>query len=93
MSAVAFGSERLAHPILRRSALELAAALAAAERQKGHAAVRGGRGRLWGQFAGKRIFNLSPRELEDVAARAGWRLARRVDGEPPEYYAILDKTG
>jgi hypothetical protein len=39
------------------------------------------------------LLNLSPRELEDVAARGGWGLAYRVGGEPPEYYATLEKTG
>ena len=39
------------------------------------------------------LLNLSPRELEGLVAEAGWRLARLVDGEPPEYYAVLEKTG
>jgi SAM-dependent methyltransferase len=38
------------------------------------------------------LLNLSPRELEGLVAEAGWRLARLVDGEPPEYYAVLEKT-
>jgi SAM-dependent methyltransferase len=38
------------------------------------------------------LLNLSPTELEDLAAKAEWRLAHRVDGEPPEYYAILEKA-
>jgi len=38
------------------------------------------------------LLNLSPRELEGLVAEAGWRLARLVDGEPAEYYAVLEKT-
>jgi hypothetical protein len=38
------------------------------------------------------LLNLSPRGLEDLAAEAGWQLAHLVEGEPPEYYAILEKT-
>lgn len=30
------------------------------------------------------LLNLSPRELEGLVAEEGWRLARLVDGEPPE---------
>jgi SAM-dependent methyltransferase len=38
------------------------------------------------------LLNLSARELEDLVAEAGWRLAHLVEGEPPEYYAVLEKT-
>jgi SAM-dependent methyltransferase len=38
------------------------------------------------------LLNLSGRELEDLAAEAGWQLAHLVEGEPPEYYAVLEKT-
>jgi hypothetical protein len=43
--------------------------LAAAERQQGHTAVRGGRGWLWRQFTGKRIF-LATAALSAAAAMA-----------------------
>jgi hypothetical protein len=43
--------------------------LAAAERQQAHAAVHGGRGRLWGQFAGKRLL-LATATLAAAAAVA-----------------------
>jgi SAM-dependent methyltransferase len=39
------------------------------------------------------LLNLSPRDLAVLVVEAGWRLARLVDGEPPEYYAVLEKTG
>ena len=35
--------------------------------------------------------NLSAQELEDLAADTGWRLGHRVDGQAPEYYAVLEK--
>jgi hypothetical protein len=38
------------------------------------------------------LLNLSARELEDLVAEAGWQLAYLVEGEPPEYYAVLEKT-
>jgi SAM-dependent methyltransferase len=37
------------------------------------------------------LLNLSARELEDLLAGAGWQLAHLVEGEPPEYYAVLEK--
>ena len=38
------------------------------------------------------LLNLSARELEDLVAEAGWRLAHLAEGEPPEYYAVLEKA-
>ena len=38
------------------------------------------------------LLNLSARELEDLVAGAGWQLAHLVEAEPPEYYAVLEKT-
>jgi SAM-dependent methyltransferase len=38
------------------------------------------------------LLNLSARELEGLLAEAGWQLAHLVEAEPPEYYAILEKT-
>lgn len=38
------------------------------------------------------LLNLSARELEDLLAESGWRLAHLVEGEPPEYYAVLEKA-
>ena len=39
------------------------------------------------------LLNLSARELEDLVAEGGWRLAHLVEAEPPEYYAVLEKSG
>jgi SAM-dependent methyltransferase len=39
------------------------------------------------------LLNLSPAELEGLLAGTGWRLARAVEGEPPDYYGVLEKTG
>lgn len=38
------------------------------------------------------LLNLSARELEGLVGEAGWRLAHLVEAEPPEYYAVLEKT-
>jgi SAM-dependent methyltransferase len=38
------------------------------------------------------LLNLSARELEDLVAEAGWQVAHLMEGEPPEYYAVLEKT-
>lgn len=37
------------------------------------------------------LLNLSARELEHLVAEAGWQLAHLVEGEPSEYYAVLEK--
>ncbi len=37
------------------------------------------------------LLNLSPSELESLAQASGWRLAEVLEGEPPDYYAVLDK--
>lgn len=37
------------------------------------------------------LLNLSAAELESLAQASGWRLAEVVEGEPPDYYAVLDK--
>ena len=37
------------------------------------------------------LLNLSASELESLAQASGWRLAEVVEGEPPDYYAVLDK--
>ena len=37
------------------------------------------------------LLNLSAAELERLAQASGWRLAEVVEGEPPDYYAVLDK--
>lgn len=39
------------------------------------------------------LLTLSPAELEGLLAGTGWRLARVVEGEPPDYYGALEKTG
>lgn len=39
------------------------------------------------------LLNLSATELEELAAQAGWQLAHFVEGEPGEFYAVLEKTG
>ncbi len=36
---------------------------------------------------------LSPAELEDLLAGTGRRLTRLVEGEPPDYYGVLEKAG
>ena len=38
------------------------------------------------------LLNLSARELQDLVAGAGWHLGHLVEAEPPEYYAVLEKT-
>ena len=35
---------------------------------------------------------VSPEELEELAAPTGWRLAWRRDGEPPDWYGVLEKS-
>ena len=37
------------------------------------------------------LLNFSAQELEDLVADTGWRLGHRVDGQAPEYYAVLEK--
>jgi hypothetical protein len=37
------------------------------------------------------LLNVSPRELEALLAETGWRLAHLAEGEPPDYYAVLEK--
>jgi SAM-dependent methyltransferase len=39
------------------------------------------------------LLNVSASELEELAAEAGWRLADVVEGEPSEYYAVLERIG
>ena len=34
----------------------------------------------------------SPAELSELVAGTGWRLAEVVEGEPPDYYALLEKA-
>lgn len=62
-----------------------------------------GRGRMSGQVTiriryGERVtpwydlLNVSAQELEELAARSGWRLTTLVPGEPPDFYAVLEKT-
>ena len=38
------------------------------------------------------LLNVSAAELGQLVAGTGWRLARVVEGEPPDYYAVLEKT-
>ncbi len=38
------------------------------------------------------LLNVSAAELGQLAAGAGWRLAEVVEGEPPDYYALLEQT-
>jgi SAM-dependent methyltransferase len=38
------------------------------------------------------LLNVSPAELEDVLAATGWHLAHLLEGEPPDYYAVLEKN-
>ena len=38
------------------------------------------------------LLNVSAAELDGLTAGTGWRLARVVDGEPPDIYAVLDKA-
>ena len=38
------------------------------------------------------LLNLSPSELEELLSKTGWQLAHLVRGEPPDYYAVLEKT-
>jgi SAM-dependent methyltransferase len=38
------------------------------------------------------LLNVSAAELGQLVAGAGWRLAQVVEGEPPDYYAVLEKT-
>lgn len=35
---------------------------------------------------------VSPTELEQFASRTGWRISTLVEGEPPTFYAVLDKV-
>jgi SAM-dependent methyltransferase len=35
---------------------------------------------------------VSPTELEQIASRTGWRISALVEGEPPTFYAVLDKV-
>jgi SAM-dependent methyltransferase len=37
------------------------------------------------------LLNVSPSELDDLLAATGWHLAHVVRGEPPDYYAVLEK--
>jgi hypothetical protein len=37
------------------------------------------------------LLNLSAAELEALAVEAAWRLADLVDGDPGEFYAVLEK--
>lgn len=37
------------------------------------------------------LLNVSARELEGLLAGTGWRLAHVFEGEPPDYYAVLEK--
>lgn len=37
------------------------------------------------------LLNVSPSELEDLLVATGWELAQLVEGEPPDYYAVLEK--
>ena len=39
------------------------------------------------------LLNVSARELEKLASVAGWTVADLVDGDPGEYYAVLEKDG
>ncbi len=38
------------------------------------------------------LLNLSAQELDGLVEEAEWRLAHVVEAEPPEYYAVLEKT-
>jgi SAM-dependent methyltransferase len=38
------------------------------------------------------LLNVSAAELGQLVAGTGWRLAQVAEGEPPDYYAILEKT-
>jgi hypothetical protein len=38
------------------------------------------------------LLNVSAREIEDLLAGTGWHLAHLVEGEPPDDYAVLEKT-
>jgi SAM-dependent methyltransferase len=38
------------------------------------------------------LLNLSPSELERLVVPTGWRTAQLVEGEPPDYYAALEKA-
>jgi hypothetical protein len=35
---------------------------------------------------------VSPSELGGLAGQAGWRVARVQSGDPPDYYAVLEKA-
>ena len=61
------------------------------------------RGRLPGQVTiriryGERatpwfdLLLVSPAELGELAAESGWRVEQLVEGEPPDYYAVLGKS-
>ena len=59
-------------------------------RLPGHVTIRlryGDRATPWFE-----LLNVSPSELERLAAPAEWRLAHLVEGEPPDYYAALEKA-
>ena len=38
------------------------------------------------------LLNVSSAELDGLTAGTGWRLARVVEGEPPDFYAVLEKA-
>ena len=38
------------------------------------------------------LLNVSAAELGQLVAGTGWRLALVVEGEPPDYYAVLEKA-
>jgi SAM-dependent methyltransferase len=38
------------------------------------------------------LLNVSADELSELVAGTGWRLAEVVEGEPPDYYALLEKA-
>jgi hypothetical protein len=44
-----------------------------------------------GRRAKRRRLNVWASELEDLLAETGCHLARLVEGEPPEYFAVLEK--
>jgi SAM-dependent methyltransferase len=39
------------------------------------------------------LLNVSAAELGGLASGTGWRLVEVVEGEPPDYYALLEKDG
>jgi hypothetical protein len=38
------------------------------------------------------LLNVSAAELDGLAAGTGWRVARVVEGESPDFYAVLEKA-